>query len=336
MARKNNSRNRLYSIVSILVTVVVLFCITVSWDEKNDGMLGLPAWSHDLSDTLEGVLDDFTGEDGARSSLAPIAGELADAPLEVHFLDVGQAESILIKAPSANVLIDAGENNQGEQVLRYLRENGVHALDYALGTHPHSDHIGGLDVVVGDMAVENVILPTIPDSIVPTTQTYTDLLQAIAARGLKITPAKPGKTFDLGDGAELLILGPAAEYNDLNNMSIVCRLKFGGTTFLLTGDAETPAENDILAGGRPVRADVLGVGHHGSATSSGEDFLTAVSPGIAVISCGMDNSYGHPHRETIERLETRGIEIFRTDLHGAVVIASDGEQLSVTMGKETN
>lgn len=328
MARKRESTHaRLSRIVWVLVLAVTGFCILTSWSDKHGG---LPESGLRTPGFLQDFLDGFAGEESGEAEEVPLSGALPDAKLEVHFLDVGQAESILIKGPDASMLIDAGENGQGEEVLRYLKGAGVSKLDYVVGTHPHSDHIGGLDEVIRELRVEQVILPDLPDEIVPTTQTYTDLLLAISKKGLKITPAKPGRTYSLGDGAEVRILGPAAQYSDLNNMSVICRLTYGETAFLFTGDAGVEAEQDILDSGASVVADVLNAGHHGSNTSTGPRWLEAVSPRVAVISCGVDNSYGHPHREVIAALEAREIRILRTDRNGAVVIASNGKRLAVT------
>lgn len=329
--RRSKRRAHLNSIVTILVAVVVVFCVYSSWSDKNGRDNPLLSIKLPSLSSVEELIDDFIPESYPEEidNAVAVSSTLAGAKLEVHYIDMGQADSILIKAPEANVLIDAGENNQGAGVIRYLKKQGVNKLDYVIGTHPHSDHIGGLDTVILDMKVSKVILPVIPDDISPTTQTYTDLLQAISDKNLKITAATPGKTLDLGDGAQLEILGPIGEYQDLNNMSVVSRLTYGSNSFLFTGDACTGAENDILTAGRLVRSDVMDVGHHGSNTSTSEAFLEAVSPAIAVISCGKDNSYGHPHREVMERLQGRGVRILRTDINGTIVISSNGDRLGI-------
>lgn len=334
MARKRESRrSKLRGITTTLVSVVVLFCILSSWNAKNgSNFLSLPPLP--FFDFVQEWLDAL----GDRGNIEPdnalaAVNPLADANLEVHFLDVGQAESILVKGPKANLLIDAGENHQGDDVIRYLKSNGVDRLDFIIGTHPHSDHIGGLDTVINKMKVDRIYLPHIPDELAPTTATYMDLLLAIENKHLKVTAAKPGRSIDLGEGARLDIIGPRAEYSDLNNMSVVARLIYGETSFLFTGDLSAAGENDILDSDAVLHSDVLNVGHHGSDTSSTTDFLNAVAPRIAVISCGMDNSYGHPHRNVIERLDARDIRILRTDRNGAVVIVSDGERLGVTTQK---
>lgn len=326
--KRESRRSRLHWIVTVLVLAVVAFCALSSWEDKTGNDLGLPSIELPSLDFITDIFEEFTAGDDDMDNAVAVSSSLPGAELEVHILDMGQADSILIIAPKKTVLIDAGENNQGEEVIRYLGSQGVRSLDYVIGTHPHSDHIGGLDTVIQKMDVNSVILPTIPEEIMPTTQTYTDLLLAIGEKGLKITAAKPGRELELGDGAKLTLQGPVGEYSDLNNMSVVSRLSYGRCSFLFTGDIETGAENDLLRAGAHLSADVLDIGHHGSNTSTSDDFLDRVSPRIALISCGIDNSYGHPHRETIEKLEARDIRILRTDLNGAIVLACDGERIA--------
>lgn len=252
--------------------------------------------------------------------------EAAKQPLSVHYIDVGQGDSILIKAEGLNVLIDAGERGNGETILSYLEAQGVKSLDYVIATHPHSDHIGSMADVLKKIPVANVMMPKLTQKNTPTTKTYENFLQAVRDSGAKVIAATPGETYS-GKRAVLTILGPCQQDDNLNNMSVVVRLDFGSTSFLFTGDAETPSENAILKKGMDVHADVLKMGHHGSRTSSGNAFLDKVQPAFCVISCGMGNDYGHPHEETLEKLEKRGITPFRTDQDGTIVIGSDGSTL---------
>ncbi len=308
-----------------LVALVCGFLILSSVQEKLGLDLGLPGMSLP-------ALEDVFG--GAPAPPPREESEPAAPGLAVHFLDVGQGNSILLAAPGANVLIDAGERGRGDSVLRYLAEQGVRRLDLIIGTHPHSDHIGGLAAVLGELEAGEILLPALPEDIVPASPFYTELLEAVAFGGLSITAAEPGLSFDLGGGAALTVLAPAGVYDDLNNYSVVCRVDYGKTSFLFAGDAERRAEADILESGADLAATVLCVGHHGSETSTSRDFLEAVAPSVAVISCGQDNSYGHPHRELIERLEEIEARILRTDLHGTVVLRSDGERVGVETGEE--
>lgn len=339
MAKKKTSRGtKLNWVVITLVALVSALCILRTLEDKYQMGLGLPGLQLPSLSFLYEYIEDIAGDLGAPDSrdrmdnALAVSGPIADSPLTIHMLDMGQADSVLIRSTGMNVLIDAGENDQGDQVLRYLEDLGIGKLDIVIGTHPHSDHIGGLDTVIRGTRIGKVILPAIPDALVPTTNTYTDLLAAIDEKGLRITVAQPGTELDLGDGVMLTLLGPLKDYDELNSMSVITRVDYGDTSFLFTGDAEAQAELG-LAERWDLRADVLKVSHHGSKTSSAEAFLDAVSPGVALISCGLDNSYGHPHSEVMERLAERDIQIYRTDLMGTVVLQSDGRQIAVSTEK---
>lgn len=270
--------------------------------------------------------------EGLLPTSLPTIAPPADGQVEVHAIDVGQGNSFLIKTGSSTVLIDAGENDQGDTVLSYLKSAGVTRLDLVIGTHPHSDHIGGLDYILSHVPADRVILPKIPDSLLPTTRTYRDLLDIIGEKGLQITPAKPGAQFDLG-GATLTLLAPAGEnFTDLNDYSVVARLDGGGSSFLFTGDCTAAGESALLEDGQNPDVDILFVGHHGSSTSSGKTFLKAVSPMASLISVGADNSYGHPHPEVVERLTGYG-PIYRTDLLGSLTVTAKDGTVTLTGGK---
>ncbi len=251
----------------------------------------------------------------------------------VHFIDVGQGDSILICCGEQTLLIDAGENNRGDEVLLYLSKLNIKKLDYVIGTHAHSDHIGGLDTVISSIKTENIILSDLPDSMVPDTKTYTDLLQAIIDNNVNLIAAEPSSKYSLGEGF-FTLLAPLDDYKDQNELSIITKFEFGETSFLFTGDAEFQSESDLLKNRTDVSADVLKVGHHGSETSSSQEFINAVNPEIAVIQVGENNSYGHPRVEALERLESVDAKIYRNDLNGNIVITSDGKELSVVCERE--
>lgn len=250
----------------------------------------------------------------------PQAAPIPDGTLQVHFIDVGQADCILIRQGENAMLIDAGNNEDGQIITDYLQNAGITELTYAVGTHPHEDHIGALDTVISAMDVENVLMPRIQTN----TKTFEDVLDAVSAKGLTITAPSAGDTFPLGDA----VVTSVSDYHgdDLNNASIMLRLTYGETAFLFTGDAEGEAEAAAMATGLDLRSDVLKVGHHGSSTSTSSQFLAAVDPACAVISCGKGNDYGHPHRETMTALAGR--EIFRTDEMGTVIAFSDGSDIA--------
>ena len=265
-----------------------------------------------------------------------------DADLEIHFIDVGQGDCSLIKWEGAAVLIDCGERDYADTVLKYLEKQDVEKLDIIIATHPHSDHIGAMGDVISGIDAERVIAPKVAADMTPTTKTYERFLTALKDKALKLTAAKPGTVYELtGRTAasvekqppKLEILAPLADYDDLNDYSVVVRLTYGNTSYLFTGDAEVRAEKDILNSGADVSADILKAGHHGSSTSTSEKFLEAVSPEICVIQCGEGNSYGHPHAEILERLESGGIKYYRNDSSGTVTVYSDGEEIFVTAEK---
>ena len=207
-----------------------------------------------------------------------------DAELQVHFIDVGQGDSSLIISDDFTVLIDAGERGCGEIVNSYLAEHDIENLDYIIATHPHSDHIGGMSEVISQNDVGTVIIPHISDDKIPTTKIYGEFLQVIDDKGCKLEESYVGEVINLGI-AEMKVLAPVNDdYSDLNNFSIVTELEFGNVRFLFTGDAEIKSENEIIDSGMLKSADVLKVGHHGSSSSSGKEFLDIVKPEYAVIS----------------------------------------------------
>jgi len=256
------------------------------------------------------------------------AAQNVSGTLYMHVIDVGQADSILFTVNGQSMLIDAGNNDDDKIVLKYLDEQGIKKLDYLVGTHPHEDHIGGLDSVILEKDIGKIYMPKVQDSVIPTTKTYEDVLKAVSSKGYKISTAKAGVSFDFG-GASVDIISPIKDYTDLNNYSAVLKITFGDTVFLMMGDAEEKAEKDILQSGADVRANVLKTGHHGSNTSTGEAFFKAVSPEYAIICCGRENSYGHPGSKTLDRLKKSGITYKRTDTDGTFVIKSDSKTVSI-------
>lgn len=266
-----------------------------------------------------------TPTDGATGAPSPTGGE-ALPPLEVRFLDVGQADSVLIRVDGQAMLIDAGNNDDAAGLVAYLKGLGISRLECVVGTHPHEDHIGGLDKVIGSFEVGKVLMPKVSNN----TATYEDVLAAIAAKGLQVTSPKVGDAFALG-GATFTVLSPAgSSYDELNLWSIVLRMTYGGRTFLFTGDAQAVNESEMLASGLDLSADVLKVAHHGSTTSSTSAFLAAVSPRIAVIEVGAGNTYNHPAQQTLDRLADVGATVYRTDEAGTIIVRSDGTTLDVS------
>jgi len=245
----------------------------------------------------------------------------------VHFIDVGQADAACIVLPSGEaILIDAGSNASEDQLLSYLARYGIRHITYAVFTHPHEDHIGGADAVFDACKIDHLIMP----EVVTATSTYEILLDCIEKEGSTVQYAAPGNTYIVGE-ASITILGPVSDDDEnLNNASIILSFRYRDTTFLFTGDAETAAESAaMLRNPTACNADVLKVGHHGSSTSSSELFLAAITPDVAVISCGSFNEYGHPHTAVLNRIKRFTDHIFRTDELGSIRIYSDGETLLV-------
>ncbi|KEH90706.1 beta-lactamase [Clostridium novyi A str. BKT29909] len=248
-----------------------------------------------------------------------------NSTLKVHYIDVGQADSILVQQDDHFMLIDAGNNEDDKLVIDYLQKQGVKKLDYVIGTHPHEDHIGGLDKVIDSFEIGQVLMPKKTSN----TQTYKDVITSIKNKNLKITSPVPGAKYTLGV-AEWSIFAPAKDkdYESVNNYSIVQKLKFGNTSFIFTGDAEAISEMEMVKEGYDLQSDVLKVGHHGSKTSTCQAFLDKVNPKYAVISCGKDNKYHHPNKATMDRLKAKNVKVYRTDESGNIVATSDGEKVT--------
>ena len=246
-----------------------------------------------------------------------------ESGLYVHFIDVGQADSILVNFPNGeNMLIDAGNNSDGGKVSAYIKKCGTEKIDYLVGTHPHADHIGGLDDVLRNFETGKIYMPKATAN----TATYEDVLIEIKKKGLRITEAREGVMISAGD-VRCEILSPCHNfYEELNDYSAVIRLTYGETSFLFTGDAEEGVERE-LSRRYNLKSNVLKVSHHGSNTSSCTEFINNVKPEFAVISVGEGNDYGHPSERVIKRLQRAGCEIFRTDTDGDIIMRSDGKNV---------
>ena len=235
--------------------------------------------------------------------------------LQIYYLDVGQADSIFVYNNDVCMLVDAGNNRDGKKICEYLDSLGITKIDYLVGTHAHEDHIGGLDDVIRHFEIGNIYMPKKS----ATTKTFEDVIDAIRSKNMKVKSPKVGATFNVGN-AVCEIMAVDDEAIDANLSSIVIEMTYGTQKFLLTGDMEVENEenrawNDI---------DVLKVAHHGSSSSSSEEFLEQIKPEIAIISCGKGNDYGHPHKEILERLEKMNCEVYRTDLLGTIRLTCDG------------
>ncbi|WP_026887096.1 ComEC/Rec2 family competence protein [Clostridium beijerinckii] len=247
---------------------------------------------------------------------------VTDENLKIHYIDVGQGDSELIQVNGKNILIDAGTSDK--RSLEYLKSIGITRLDYVIATHPHEDHIGSMDDVIINYDIGDFYAP----KVTTTTKTYENMINALKSKSLKINVPKVGEKINIGNLVLTFLAPNSSKYDDLNNYSIVIKLEYGKTSFVFMGDAEGVSENEILAKQLDIQADVLKVGHHGSHSSTTQAFIDKVNPKYAVISCEKGNDYGHPHKETIDKLNNKNIKVFRTDMQGTIIATSNGENIT--------
>lgn len=277
---------------------------------------------------LSGILS------GCRKSAppAPEPKALTGKLLSVYALDVGQGDSLLIVTPEKKViLIDSGPNKSGERVVAFLREKGLSNIDLLVASHPHADHIGGVRDVLNAIPVKNFL----DSGQEHPTATYTKMLETVKEKVGKLTIAKAGQKFNLDNGITISVLGPRLPWltnvsgSEINANSVILRLDYGKFSMLFTGDSEDETEARLIEDGANLKATVLKVAHHGSRYASKDNFLRRVQPEAAVVSCGMDNDYGHPNQSTLDRLRALKVSLFRTDLQGDITITSNGDQYDI-------
>ena len=275
------------------------------------GILALIAALYFGKDAIIGAFTD--------NPAAPVSG----GEVQFHFIDVGQGDAALIRTEAGDILIDAGTNSSEDELKAYLNSLGVTDIEYAVFTHPHEDHIGGADMVLNTYNVKRVILPNASS----TSKTFERMMDAIETEGCEVIEATPDKTYQVGE-LTLTVLAPISKsYTETNNYSVVIRADYGETSVLFTGDAEVDSEEEMLARYRlkgTLDCDLLKSGHHGSDTSSSQEFLDAVTPTYAVISVGEGNTYDHPKQETLTKYEAMGITVYRTDKEGSIVFTTTG------------
>jgi Predicted hydrolase (metallo-beta-lactamase superfamily) len=249
--------------------------------------------------------------------------------LTVHFLDVDQGDSILLEIDGKSMLVDSGESDQGKIVTAYLQNQKISTLDYIVATHPHSDHIGGMNEILNNFQVEHFVDSGYPH----TSKTYENMLTTIDQKNIPFQVAQAGQKIDFDPAVDIEILNPAkTRSKDLNENSVVLKVTYGTTSFLLMGDAGLETEERIKEAGYNVDSDILKVGHHASRSGNGALFISAVSPEVSVIEVGAGNDYGHPHAEILERLQ-KASKVYRTDLDGTITVTTDGSTYTVTTEK---
>lgn len=293
----------------ILVTIVliVIFCISINI------ILGFNLVSlNDLYCKL-GVIDGI---------------EKQDSDFTVYYLDVGQSDCSIVICDNKVMMIDSGSKSSYIKIRGALLALGIDKIDYLVVTHPHDDHMGNAADIIKKYNVENIIMPKIASENQVDTLTYSDLISSIANHDVNPMTVNVGDKISFGR-ANIDFFAPFEQNDNLNNMSIVLKVNFGETSFLFQGDAENSIEKQLLSSDMDVSADVIKVGHHGSNTSSSEKYLDVVNPSIAVVSCGADNSFKHPNKQTIDLLEKQDVNTYVTAYNGNITITSDGKSVDV-------
>lgn len=305
LGKKKKYTIAIASICSVILSLLFTF----------GGSLGLPTWD-----------DVFNA-----ANLTEFSYQSRDYDMSVHVIDVGKADSIYIRCKDKNILIDGGERDTYKTVNEYLRKNNVKELDLVVATHPHSDHIGGLPAVLDEFPVKKFIMPEIKEELIPTSHSYENLLKALIRHNISVEAPIPGSEFKIGD-LLLKVVAPNADYDNLNNYSVVIKAVYKNQSFLFTGDAEEASEYDMLKQEFDLESTVLKVGHHGSKTSSSQAFLDKVNAKYAVISVGEDRNK-LPKAQTVNRIKSMGTKLYRTDLDGTVIFMTDGEELKIATEK---
>lgn len=304
MANKKSQKN---TIIGSIITVIILIILTITGNDSQIFKSTTSATNDNVSSEVLDNLEKVSIQTG-NDCISTIP---QDNNLRVYCLDVGQGDSILITNNNKTMLIDASTNEMGSRVVKYLNDLGIKKIDYLVGTHPHEDHIGGLDNVIKNFDIGTIYMP----NVVATTKTFEEVIDAISAKKLKVTSPKTGDKFTVGN-AECEVMSIRNDKDDYNNCSIVIKMDFNNVSYLFTGDAEESVESSR----KWPHIDVLKVGHHGSNTSSSKNFLEQIKPEVALISVGQGNTYGHPTQATLKRLSNIGAKIYRTDENGTILL----------------
>ena len=320
---------RKYAIIILFVIIAVCFSACTDAIEIKTAVIphniGITN-AEDAADA-EAPANPRTPDDTAAPVLADAAAQSNGALLHVHFIDVGQGDSIFAELPNGETMLIDGGRSEGI-VLNYVKSLGYNQITYVIATHPDADHIGGLPEVLEHLQVQKFYMPEKEH----TTKIFERMLDAVAANGCEAIYALAGKYLINSPDLRVYFVGPVKRYSDNNESSAVVKLEYQSNSFLFTGDAERISEADMIASGADIRADVLKVGHHGSASSTSEQFIQAVQPRIAVISVG-NNSYGHPTQQVLRLLQASAVDIYRTDEAGTITISGDGTNYTIDKNK---
>lgn len=273
--------------------------------------------------TLVFTYNYFNNKDSISNSIKEPSNEVISSNLEVYFLDVGQADSILISNKDHHILIDAGNNEDGPLLVNYIKELGISKFDLVVGTHPHEDHIGGLDNIIDNFDIDNIYLP----DVITTTKTFEELIDSISNKNLEITIPKINDTLSLGD-ITIEVISSNSNQDNLNDSSLVLKLTYGSNSFLFTGDISSEVEKAIID--KNIDVDVLKVSHHGSSSSTSTNFLKKVTPSHAIISVAKKNTYNHPSISTINRIKEYTNNLYITSELGTIKVTSNGKDINVT------
>jgi competence protein ComEC len=336
LKQKLNFDNKWWiKLCSVLVPLIILCIVSPKTISQNTSLSNHTASGTNNVASIESTVSASSNSTAALnniSSVQPVSSATdgtattptAGSKIKMHYIDVGQGDSEFIELPNGqNMLIDAGNPENGSQIVSYIKGLGHNKIDYLIATHPHSDHIGGMATVVNGLDIGRIYMPKVSQN----TKVYENLLAAIKNKNLTVNTAKSGINILKSGSLNIDMIAPCStSYKDLNQYSAVIKITYGDNKFLFMGDAGTVSEAQITA---DVKADVLKVGHHGSNTATSNSFLQKVSPKFAVIEVGKKNSYGHPTASTLAKLQKIGTQIFRTDQSGTIIFTSDGKTITV-------
>lgn len=333
-----------FPVFKILLTLVIASFIILVGSSFTAGSLGLLAADENDEESINTIISDEeeieevmaeeeNSEDEAKKKVDSEENKKTTsdsetyAPLKAHFIDVGQADAALIEYEDRAILIDAGDWNKDE-VVSYLRQEGIERIDLLIGSHEHADHIGQMDRVINNFPVDEVWLPGNG----ATSQVFERVLTAIEEHDINYDEPRAGDEYKL-DNLHIDIVSPHNLTGDLNNDSIVMKLTYGAISFLFTGDAEKEAESRIVHSDKNIHATILKVGHHGSDTSTTDHFLHQVNPKVAIISVGKNSQYGHPNKSVLDRIQKQGADLYATSTHGNIIVTTDGTEYEVATNK---